>query len=108
MDDRTFQNLGWGRRKSLRRHFGYPGKMDFGGGTLPSACNIIDMSESGAQLYVAAELEVPPEFALLIGGKTDVRRHCYIVWRSGNRMGVQFRLAKRSSRAAAQTAAPSK
>lgn len=105
MDDRSFLNVGGGRRKSLRRHFGYPGQMHFGGDAPPRACIIIDMSESGAQLQVAAKLEVPPEFSLLIGGKADVRRHCYIVWRSGNRMGVQFRIAKGTSRGATEAAA---
>ena len=109
MNDAHFQNLCWGRRKNLRRHFGYPAQMHFEGGMPSRACVIIDMSETGAQLQVAGEIEVPPEFSLLIGGKADVRRHCYIVWRAGNRMGVQFRLnAKRSPRAATQTAVPSK
>ena len=90
MDDRLFQNLGWGRRKSLRRHFGYPGQMHVGDGAPPRACVIIDMSETGAQLQVPAEAEVPPEFSLLIGGNANVRRQCRVVWRSGNRMGVRF------------------
>ncbi len=90
MDDLLFQNLGWGRRKSLRRQFGYPGLMQFGDGGLSNACVIVDMSETGAQLEVPAGAEVPTEFSLLIGGNANVRRQCRVVWRSGNKLGVRF------------------
>lgn len=88
VDDRSFQNLGWGRRKSLRRQFGYPGIMQFEHGA--GACVIVDMSETGAQLEVPANAEVPAEFSLLIGGNASVRRRCRLVWRSGTRIGVRF------------------
>jgi PilZ domain-containing protein len=103
MDDMLFRNLGWGRRKNLRRHFGYPAKMHFGDGVPPSACTIVDMSESGAQLAVPAEAEVPQEFSLLVGGNANVRRQCRVMWRSGNRMGVEFQTGRaRSPRGADQ------
>jgi PilZ domain len=97
MDDMLFRNLGWGRRKSLRRHFGYPAQMHFGDGVPPSACVIVDMSETGAQLNVPADADVPQEFSLLVGGNADVRRQCRVVWRSGNRIGVQFRVNRERS-----------
>lgn len=92
MDEALYRNLGWGRRKSLRRHFGYPGQLQFEAGVPPRACTIIDMSESGAQLDVPGEPAVPYEFSLLIGGNSHVRRHCRMVWRSGSRLGVEFRV----------------
>jgi hypothetical protein len=109
MDEQLSRNLGWGRRKSLRRHFGYPGQIHFEDGVPPCACTIIDMSESGAQLQVAADIEVPGEFSLLIGGNSHVRRHCRVVWRSGNRIGVNFRVGVKdgsvpAARRPAQTA----
>jgi hypothetical protein len=94
MDEMPFQNAGWGRRKSLRRHFGYPAQMHFGVGVPPRTCVIIDMSETGAQLNVPADADIPQEFSLLVGGNANVRRQCRVVWRSGNRMGVHFRVER--------------
>lgn len=98
MVETPYQNLGWGRRKSLRRHFGYPGQMHFGGDAPASACVIVDMSDTGAQLQVAAEAQIPYEFWLLIGGNAHVRRQCRVVWRSGSRIGVQFRMNVQAAR----------
>ena len=70
MSEELYRNLGWGRRKNLRRHFGYPAQMRFEEGVPSRACVIIDMSETGAH----------------------VRRQCRLVWRSRNRIGVQFRV----------------
>jgi hypothetical protein len=67
----------------------------------PQACTIIDMSETGAQLQVPADAAVPGEFSLLIGGNSHVRRLCKLVWRTGNRVGVQFRVGVRSGSARA-------
>ena len=96
VDEELYRSLGWGRRKSLRRHFGYPGQMHFEAGVPPRACTIIDMSESGAQLDVPGDGDVPDEFALLIGGNSHVRRQCLVVWRSGRRLGVEFRVGVKS------------
>lgn len=92
MNEELYRNLGWGRRKSLRRHFGYPAQMRFEEGQPSRACVIIDMSETGAQLEVAGDADLPFEFSLLIGGNSHVRRQCRLVWRSRNRIGVQFRV----------------
>lgn len=97
VDEDLYRSLGWGRRKSLRRHFGYPAQMHFEQGVPPRACTIIDMSESGAQLDVPGEGEAPGEFSLLIGGNSHVRRQCRVVWRSGRRLGVEFRVGVKAS-----------
>ena len=101
-----YESLGWGRRKSLRRHFGYPGQIHFEGNVPPRACTIIDMSESGAQLDVPGNGEVPGEFALLIGGNSHVRRHCRVVWRSGSRVGVDFHMGVKNGARIARGAQP--
>jgi hypothetical protein len=101
VNDALFQSLGWGRRKSLRRHFGYPAQMHFQDGVPPQACVIIDMSETGAQLEAPADVVVPGEFSLLVGGNSHVRRHCKLVWRSGNRIGVNFHVAGKNGSARA-------
>lgn len=101
MDEALYRSLGWGRRKSLRRHFGYPGQIHFEDGAPLRACTIVDMSETGAQLDVPGDDAVPGEFSLLIGGNSHVRRHCRVVWRSGHRIGVQFRVGVRNGSALA-------
>jgi hypothetical protein len=101
MDEDLYRSLGWGRRKSLRRHFGYPGQLHFEGGVPPQACTIIDMSETGAQLQVPPDVAVPGEFALLIGGNSHVRRQCKLVWRTDNRVGVEFRVGVKNGNARA-------
>jgi hypothetical protein len=84
-------DYGRNRRKSLRRTFGYPARILLGRETPPISCVIIDISETGAQLEVpAAAADVPETFALLIGGRSDVQRRCRVVWRSLNKIGVQF------------------
>lgn len=107
VDEEFYRNLGWGRRKSLRRHFGYLGQMLFQEDAPPRPCTIVDMSETGAQLEIPGGTEVPAEFSLLIGGNSHVRRHCHVVWRSGNRVGVHFRVGvKDGTRSARRTAPP--
>jgi len=107
MDEEFYRDLGWGRRKSLRRHFGYPGQIHFEEGVPPRACTIIDMSESGAQLDIPGDATVPAEFWLLIGGNSHVRRHCRVMWRSGSRFGVHFRVGVKDGARAIRRAAQS-
>jgi hypothetical protein len=71
--------------------------MHFEEGLPPQACVIIDMSETGAQLEVPAEVAVPGEFVLLIGGNSHVQRLCKLVWRTDKRVGVEFRVAVKPS-----------
>jgi PilZ domain len=85
------QDYGRNRRKNARRVFGYPARILLGREVSPATCVIIDISESGAQLQVpAAAAEIPEEFALLIGGRADVQRRCRVMWRTHNKIGVQF------------------
>jgi hypothetical protein len=52
-------------------------------------CMIRNMSETGAALEVDNPVGVPNEFTLLIKPEF-VKRNCQVVWRSANRIGVQF------------------
>jgi hypothetical protein len=52
-------------------------------------CMIRNMSETGAALEVDSPVGIPNEFTLLIKPEF-VKRNCQVVWRSANRIGVQF------------------
>ena len=58
--------------------------------TLARDCMISDISRSGARLF-AEGVPVPDTFNLLISADDrEVVRHCKVVWRLGNEVGVQF------------------
>jgi len=84
-----FKDFGQARRKSARREFQYPGILVAADGKR-WATTIIDISETGAQLQLRNNVDVPGELVLLIGGKNAAKRECQIVWRSENRLDVRF------------------
>ena len=91
MRKNRFQDLeGPKRRKSQRHPFAYPAELRFENGLPATSCRIVDMSETGAQLEMPAEMNIHDEFILLIGAHTDVRRQCQVIWRSNSRIGVRF------------------
>jgi PilZ domain len=50
-------------------------------------CTVIDISAGGACLEVMNAERLPQRFGLLHG---RVRKRCVVVWRTQNRVGVQF------------------
>jgi PilZ domain len=52
-------------------------------------CALRNLSGSGACLEVVDHAGVPSNFELLIEGD-DASRQCFLVWRSDNRIGVEF------------------
>jgi PilZ domain len=77
------------RRKSERRKFNYPAKIDAGDGSCFQECLIADISQTGAKL-VRVTGQPPDEFELLIGGIAGLRRRCRVVWRRDTQLGVRF------------------
>jgi hypothetical protein len=77
------------RRRSQRHTINRTAKFQTDIGALPRECTIIDISETGARLFVA-DVELPIEFSLLIFGDTIHREECRIVWRLGGEVGVSF------------------
>jgi hypothetical protein len=47
-----------------------------------------DVSASGAQLKIASTIGIPDEFDLVIKGAAA--RHCRVVWRKVDQIGVEF------------------
>jgi hypothetical protein len=55
----------------------------------PVECVIRNMSESGAAVEVKNVMAIPDDFQLLI--KPELRkRHCQVVWRKHDLLGVRF------------------
>jgi hypothetical protein len=57
---------------------------DLGG----SSCVVRILSENGAAIDVPDPPGIPQEFDLIISGQTA--RHCRVIWRKRNRLGVIF------------------
>ena len=77
------------RRRSQRYTINRIAKIQTDIGALPRECTIIDISETGARLFVA-DVELPIEISLLVFGDTIHREECRIVRRLGGEVGVSF------------------
>ena len=77
-------------RKKPRRQFHYNAKILKDKDTPALACSISDISESGARLHLASEVELPDTFWLLLTANGEARRHCRVIWRDGLAVGVKF------------------
>jgi len=52
-------------------------------------CTMRDLSDIGACLMVTSPTGIPNEFEL-VPDRDKVPRHCRVVWRAANRIGVAF------------------
>ena len=74
------------RRKHERRACSGPAKIQYGVGSLPRDCTIVDISDGGVRM-IAENLEIPAEFIILFA---EGRRQCRLAWRIGCEFGAQF------------------
>jgi len=77
-------------RNSKRRAIQQRARIVLTDGSLQGLCRICDVSASGARLEFARMDAVPDNFVLLLSYDGRLRRHCSVVWRSGNSIGVEF------------------
>jgi hypothetical protein len=79
------------RRKVQRRRTFKVGSIGFNrdGGI---DCRVRNLSPLGACLEVASPIGVPDAFVLAIESD-HFRQPCQVIWRTGTRMGVEFRAA---------------
>ena len=49
-----------------------------------------DISEGGARVIGVGEADLPEEFILLLPNDGSSRRRCRQVWRTDDRVGIQF------------------
>ncbi len=52
-------------------------------------CRVRNMSPVGACLDVASQVGIPDYFVLAIDSD-HLRQACHVIWRNGNRLGVEF------------------
>ena len=52
-------------------------------------CTVRNFSEAGACLVVTSPVGIPNHFDLVLD-REKVPRHCHVVWRNANRLGVEF------------------
>jgi PilZ domain len=90
MLDAAFRDTGLGRRKKPRAKFDYPARMIFAPGVRSATCAVVDLSATGAKLKVLSTQNIPDEFLLLVGGHSEVKRKCRVVWRANPMLGVRF------------------
>jgi hypothetical protein len=76
-------------RKKPRRQFQYAARI-LTDNNVAIACEIADISDSGARLALEQQSELPETFMLLLTAEGDVRRHCRLVWRNETHVGVEF------------------
>jgi PilZ domain-containing protein len=76
------------RRQALRRRTLKGGSILYG--LAPAIeCTIRNMSDRGASVEVKGTKGIPDEFELLIKPEL-LKRKCHVMWRSEDRLGVQF------------------
>lgn len=80
-------------RKSRRSQFTCPARISLGNGKSDVDCMVSDISDEGARIAVASDIELPKEFmvSFTLGGAI----RCRMVWREGRHVGVRF--VRRSS-----------
>ena len=54
----------------------------------PTACSLVDVSETGAKLIVRDPASLPDEFLLRL--QPDLRKWCRVVWRGTEQVGIEF------------------
>ena len=77
-------------RKKPRQQFHYNARIQTSSDAPLVPCAIVDISESGARLSLEAEAQLPEAFMLLLTRNGRTRRHCRLVWRNGQTLGVEF------------------
>ena len=77
-------------RKSRRKDVGYRAWLKCGDDPALLPCTLGDMSETGARLLVAEDVEIPDEFILQLTQTGSSYRKCRVAWRKGRKIGVAF------------------
>jgi len=80
------------RRRSPRKSLGRDVLICSADGKPIAACQLSDVSATGARLALSPRLlaKLPDEFILVLAKRAKVYRHCRIVWRAQDSVGVRF------------------
>jgi len=74
-------------RKNVRRISNAAGTIYFNAAYIP--CRLENISDGGACVQLASDTTIPPYFVLIVPPE-KLERSCFVVWRNGGRVGVQF------------------
>ena len=77
-------------RISLRRPRNHGARITFDDDIRSFGCQVLDISTGGAKLATKVEAPIGDTFRLSAAPHSLVRRHCEIVWRDGQQLGVKF------------------
>jgi PilZ domain len=91
------------RRRSPRQALGRDVLVCSEDGKPIGTCHLCDVSATGARLSLAPRVlaQLPEEFILVLAKRAKVHRHCRIVWRGQDEVGVRF-----SARAGVRSRSP--
>ena len=76
-------------RRTSPRHRTFKGGSISFAGAAAIECVVRNLSPAGACLEVASPIGIPDDFDLIIRPEYQ-RRHCRLVWRKAQRIGVRF------------------
>ena len=77
-------------RNHIRRSVRQGARMIRVDGSALGTCVMIDISGAGACLKIDASDTLPDEFVLLLSHDGQLRRQCFVAWRSETAVGIQF------------------
>lgn len=78
-------------RKFRRKPLSATAWIDSGAGSPALKCRIEDASEGGARLWLEeSHDDLPMEFRLRFSPLAQTGRHCFLVWRQGQLIGVEY------------------
>ena len=77
------------QRKAPRAHVLRGGVIAFHHHSSTIDCTVRNLTDAGACLRVTSPLGIPDDFDLVLD-REKVPRHCRVIWRIANRIGVEF------------------
>lgn len=83
-------SAGSDKRKDQRQPLRYPAQIDLGDGSPLKACLISNVSASGAKVTVDNPDQFPDRLYLILARDQGTRRHCNVVWRAPDSLGLEF------------------
>lgn len=78
------------KRSRPRRSLSYRARLVSTDGRQHFDCTFADISETGARLVVEDPDAIPDSVRLLLAQGRGIHRHCEVVWRAKDRIGVRF------------------
>jgi hypothetical protein len=104
MIERWIAQMRQERRKNFRVEWNSPATIYDADRQLARPCILSDFSNSGAKITGVVASTVPDEFMLRIARGHGRTRHCRVIWRTDDTVGIEF--TDRTKRAAKPGAEP--